>query len=174
MSTRMSEEDWSHTLEVFRACLPRRGRKGCGRRRKFGRTRKPHRQSPMVTKDRPLPVGPLHFFLVPRDDWFVRFNERPISLAFDVTEPTLRPSFRPITRVGVFAPASDFSSLTSSAVQSLRGVFSRIAMLILPCRSQCHTEAPSIKARLGTRGLFHGDRPSSSSISLTAMRQWRS
>ena len=27
MSTRMSEEDWSHTLEVFRACLPRRGRK---------------------------------------------------------------------------------------------------------------------------------------------------
>lgn len=28
MSTRMSEEDWAHTLEVFRACLPRRGRKG--------------------------------------------------------------------------------------------------------------------------------------------------
>ena len=27
MSTRMSEEDWAHTLEVFRACLPRRGRK---------------------------------------------------------------------------------------------------------------------------------------------------
>lgn len=27
MSTRMSDEDWSHTLEVFRACLPRRGRK---------------------------------------------------------------------------------------------------------------------------------------------------
>jgi transposase len=27
MSTWMSEEDWTHTLEVFRACLPRRGRK---------------------------------------------------------------------------------------------------------------------------------------------------
>ena len=28
MSTRMDEEDWAHTLTVFRACLPRRGRKG--------------------------------------------------------------------------------------------------------------------------------------------------
>ncbi len=28
MSTRMEEEDWAHTLTVFRACLPRRGRKG--------------------------------------------------------------------------------------------------------------------------------------------------
>jgi transposase len=28
MSTRMDEEDWTHTLTVFRACLPRRGRKG--------------------------------------------------------------------------------------------------------------------------------------------------
>jgi hypothetical protein len=27
MSTRMDEEDWAHTLKVFRACLPRRGRK---------------------------------------------------------------------------------------------------------------------------------------------------
>ncbi len=27
MSTRMNEEDWAHTLEVFRACLPRRGRR---------------------------------------------------------------------------------------------------------------------------------------------------
>ena len=27
-STRMDEEDWAHTLTVFRACLPRRGRKG--------------------------------------------------------------------------------------------------------------------------------------------------
>jgi transposase len=27
MSTRMSEEDWAATLKVFRACLPRRGRK---------------------------------------------------------------------------------------------------------------------------------------------------
>ena len=27
MSTQMSEEDWEHTLLVFRACLPSRGRK---------------------------------------------------------------------------------------------------------------------------------------------------
>lgn len=27
MSTQMSEKDWEHTLLVFRACLPRRGRK---------------------------------------------------------------------------------------------------------------------------------------------------
>ena len=27
MSTKMNEEDWRHTLAVFRACLPRRGRK---------------------------------------------------------------------------------------------------------------------------------------------------
>jgi transposase len=28
MSTRMDKADWDHTLAVFRACLPRRGRKG--------------------------------------------------------------------------------------------------------------------------------------------------
>ena len=27
MSTTMDEDDWAHTLAVFRACLPRRGRK---------------------------------------------------------------------------------------------------------------------------------------------------
>jgi hypothetical protein len=27
MSTRMTETDWTNTMEVFRACLPRRGRK---------------------------------------------------------------------------------------------------------------------------------------------------
>jgi len=33
MSTKMSEEDWAHTLLVFRACLPRRGRKAGDDRR---------------------------------------------------------------------------------------------------------------------------------------------
>jgi transposase len=33
LSTRMSEEDWEHTLLVFRACLPRRGRKAADDRR---------------------------------------------------------------------------------------------------------------------------------------------
>jgi hypothetical protein len=27
MSTKMDEDDWAHTLAVFRACLPRRGRR---------------------------------------------------------------------------------------------------------------------------------------------------
>lgn len=33
MSTRMSEEDWENALLVFRACLPRRGRKAADDRR---------------------------------------------------------------------------------------------------------------------------------------------
>ena len=33
MSTKMNEEDWTHTLAVFRACLPRRGRKAENDRR---------------------------------------------------------------------------------------------------------------------------------------------
>lgn len=32
MSTRMTEQDWTHTLAVFRACLPRRGRKAANDR----------------------------------------------------------------------------------------------------------------------------------------------
>ena len=33
MPTRMDEDDWAHTLSVFGACLPRRGRKAGGDRR---------------------------------------------------------------------------------------------------------------------------------------------
>jgi transposase len=33
MSTKMDEDDWAHTLAVFRACLPRRGRKAENDRR---------------------------------------------------------------------------------------------------------------------------------------------
>jgi transposase len=33
MSTQTSEEDWEHTLMVFRACLPRRGRKAADDRK---------------------------------------------------------------------------------------------------------------------------------------------
>lgn len=32
MSTTMSEADWDHTLAIFRACLPRRGRKAANDR----------------------------------------------------------------------------------------------------------------------------------------------
>ncbi len=35
MSTKMDEDDWAHTLGVFRACLPRRGRKAEDDRRFF-------------------------------------------------------------------------------------------------------------------------------------------
>jgi transposase len=48
MSTRMNEEDWGYTLEVFRACLPRRGRK--------------------ATDDR-LFLEALHFFTVENVRW---------------------------------------------------------------------------------------------------------
>jgi transposase len=33
MSTKMDEDDWAHTVAVFRACLPRRGRKANDDRR---------------------------------------------------------------------------------------------------------------------------------------------
>jgi hypothetical protein len=33
MSTKMNDEDWRHTVAVFRACLPRRGRKANDDRR---------------------------------------------------------------------------------------------------------------------------------------------
>ena len=36
MSTKMDEDDWAHTLGVFRACLPRRGRKAEDDRRFLG------------------------------------------------------------------------------------------------------------------------------------------
>ena len=48
MSTRMDEEDWEHTLAVFRACVPRRGRK--------------------ATDDR-LFLEALHFFTVENVRW---------------------------------------------------------------------------------------------------------
>jgi len=32
MSTKMNEDDWRHSLAVFRACLPRRGRKSANDR----------------------------------------------------------------------------------------------------------------------------------------------
>ena len=48
MCTRMSEEDWEHTILVFRACLPRRGRKGV---------------------DDPLFLEALHFFTVENVRW---------------------------------------------------------------------------------------------------------
>src|ERR1044072_8599345 len=42
----------------------------------------------------------------------------PLLLAFERTELTVRPSFRPITRVGVFSRANSLSCFTSAGVQS--------------------------------------------------------
>lgn len=47
------------------------------------------------------------------------FNEIPVSDAFDWTPPGGRPSFNPITRVGVFCFASSRSCFTSEGVQVL-------------------------------------------------------
>ena len=47
------------------------------------------------------------YFLLPLlGDWFVGLSDIRFSTAFDRTEFTVRPSFKPITRVGVFSLAS--------------------------------------------------------------------
>ena len=52
-------------------------------------------------------------------DWFVGFKEIPSCAAFVRTPPSGRPSFKPITRVGVFPAASSLSCCTSEGVQRL-------------------------------------------------------
>lgn len=46
-----------------------------------------------------------HFPFVPYGDWFVGLRLTPISEACDSTAPSVRPSLRPMTRVGVFSRA---------------------------------------------------------------------
>src|SRR4051812_39864500 len=53
-------------------------------------------------------------------DWLVGFRESPASWAMSRTEATVRPSFRPITRVGVFSLINCFNSRMSPAPQGLR------------------------------------------------------
>ena len=60
------------------------------------------------------------YFLVPYGDWFVGFNDTPTWDACDCTASSVRPIFRPMTRVGVFALASCWSCLSSLGVQHLR------------------------------------------------------
>jgi hypothetical protein len=50
-------------------------------------------------------------------DWFVGFNEMPASAALDRTASGVRPSLRPMTRVGVFCAARLRSAPTSSDFQ---------------------------------------------------------
>jgi hypothetical protein len=60
-----------------------------------------------------------HFFRLPYGDWFVGFSDMPSACAFDLTAFSVRPSFKPITRVGVFSLANCLSFFTSSAVHGL-------------------------------------------------------
>ncbi len=59
--------------------------------------------------------GPQFFRLY--GDWFDGFSEIPLSLAFARTASSVRPSLRPITRVGVFPCASCRRSDTCCGVQ---------------------------------------------------------
>lgn len=71
-------------------------------------------------------------------DWFVGFSEMPSSDALERTASSLRPSLRPITRVGVFSRARCLISLTSLEVQDfpeLRVYFGIDVSLCLPCRA---------------------------------------
>lgn len=52
-------------------------------------------------------------------DWFVGFSETPRPLALVWTAPGVLPSFRPITRVGVFSRASWRRACLSLGVQGL-------------------------------------------------------
>ncbi len=63
--------------------------------------------------------GSANYFFRLLGDWFVGFNETPSSLAFERTEFSVRPSFKPITLVGVFSLANSRSCFTSVLVHSL-------------------------------------------------------
>jgi hypothetical protein len=56
---------------------------------------------------------------LPYGDRFGGASEIPCSDAFDCTARGVRPSFTPITRVGVFSFTNCFSSLTSCGVHGL-------------------------------------------------------
>jgi hypothetical protein len=58
-----------------------------------------------------------YFLLLLYGDWFVGFSDTPSDCAFPLTALSVRPSFRPITRVGVFSFANCLSCFTSSFVQ---------------------------------------------------------
>jgi len=60
MSTKMDEDDWAHTLAVFRACLPRRGRKAEDDRR-------------FLEALLPIPTKPPVYngMIAPRDSWMM-------------------------------------------------------------------------------------------------------
>ena len=88
MSTKMNEEDWDHTLTVFRACLPRRGRK--------------------ATDDR-LFLEAMHFFTVENVRW------RALPERFGAWNSVWK-RFDRLSKAGVFEAFFDtLASMSSSA-----------------------------------------------------------
>ena len=88
MSTRMSDEDWAATLTVFRACLPRRGRKALNDR---------------------LFLEALHFFTVENVRW------RALPLHFGHWN-TVWKRFDRLSKAGVFEAFFDtLAAMSSSA-----------------------------------------------------------
>ena len=88
MSTRMDEEDWAHTLTVFRACLPRRGRKA---------------------KDDQRFLEALHFFTVENVRW------RALPERFGAWNSVWK-RFDRLSKAGVFEAFFDaLASMSSSA-----------------------------------------------------------
>ena len=90
MSTRMDEADWAHTLEVFRACLPRRGRKATDDRR-------------------PADLEAMHFFTLENVRW------RALPERFGHWN-TVWKRFDRLSKAGVFEAFFDtLASMSSSA-----------------------------------------------------------
>jgi putative transposase len=100
MSTRMDEEDWAHTLEVFRACLARRGRKSEDDRR-F--------------------LEALHFFTVENVRW------RALPERFGPWNSVWK-RFDRLSKAGVFEAFFDALAAMSSSAHLIRMFDSTIAM----------------------------------------------
>jgi transposase len=89
MSTKINDEDWTHMLAVFRACLPRRGRKANDYRRASSRA--------------------LHFFTVENVRW------RALPERFGPWNSVWK-RFDRLSKAGVFEAFSDaLASMRSSA-----------------------------------------------------------
>ena len=92
MSTKMSDEDWAHTLVVFRACLPRRGRKA---------------------KDDRRFLEALHFFTVENVRW------RPLPERFGAWNSVWK-RFDRLSKAGVFEAFFDTLAAMSSTAHILQ------------------------------------------------------
>jgi hypothetical protein len=94
--------------------------------------------------------------------WLVGFSETPVSPAFDLTADSVRPSFSPMTRVGVFAspsfrvPASECFSepheTASAGLWFVRAALWRLGHKRLGAvpagdHERCHVDQPRIRAR---------------------------